>query len=416
MKKFVVAGPSTYGVKNAGDDAMLRNLVDGLRGHFPDSDIILLARHPDPDFDREFGVHSIKNVDHDSKRESRGRWFRGFNAGDPTDHLASIRHAIEECDLLIIGGNSFMEISANEFLRGVASYVALLVEWAKFLQTPYMLYGVEAHPISDPMTRQLTRFIVDNSELVTVREHASREQLLKAGADDRRIKVLADPAFGLQPARDRKLAMDLLRSEGITFRSDHVVGIGFRHMYWQWGPTETEQYTRKMAALCDSVIDRTGADLLFIPNCTYDVDTQNEDDRVMARAIRREMKNPRRTFLIEGDYLLSKTLAFYTVLDAFISNRRHACIFAALHEVPFVALSTGYMWHFTPFVEALSMPNQAINFIDEPLDALGACVERTWEDRRALSRTLASALPELRTRAHQHTVEIANLVNGGGAA
>ena len=78
MKKFVVTGASTYGVKNMGDDAMFANLVDGLRRDFPGCEITFVCRHPDPEFDKVFGVKSIKNIDHDSKEQSLGRWFNGF--------------------------------------------------------------------------------------------------------------------------------------------------------------------------------------------------------------------------------------------------------------------------------------------------------------------------------------------------
>ena len=70
MKKIVIAGASTYGVKNAGDDAMLSNLVNGFRRRIPDCEMTFLARHPDKRFDEVFGVSSIKNFEHDSKKQS----------------------------------------------------------------------------------------------------------------------------------------------------------------------------------------------------------------------------------------------------------------------------------------------------------------------------------------------------------
>ena len=39
---------------------------------------------------------------------------------------SEIKNAIDQADLMIIGGNSFMEISENEFLHGVSSYSATL--------------------------------------------------------------------------------------------------------------------------------------------------------------------------------------------------------------------------------------------------------------------------------------------------
>lgn len=46
--KILVAGACTYGVKNAGDDAMLEVLCKRLRKLKPGLEIIFLARHPGP--------------------------------------------------------------------------------------------------------------------------------------------------------------------------------------------------------------------------------------------------------------------------------------------------------------------------------------------------------------------------------
>ena len=65
-----------------------------------------------------------------------------MNAGDEACNLHEIKNAIDQADLMIIGGNSFMEISENEFLHGVSSYSATLATLAKFCNTPFALYGV----------------------------------------------------------------------------------------------------------------------------------------------------------------------------------------------------------------------------------------------------------------------------------
>ncbi len=402
MKRIVVAGASTYGVKNLGDDAMFCNLVTGLRRHLPDCRITFLARHPHHRFDQEFGVQSIKNFDHDSKAQSLGRWFWGFNPGDPTDHLRDIRQAIEECDLLVIGGNSFMEVSENDFLRGVASYSALLAIWARLLQKPYVLYGVAGHPLEGVLTKQVARFLCGNAGVVTVREEFTRQQLVNAGVDEGNIRVLADPAFGLDPNWDRDLAWNILDREGIRFSSDAVVGIGFRHMYWKWSEPEAEGYARKMAQLCDFMVKTFGVDLLFIPNCTYHVDTPNEDDRVIGRTVINHMRESSKAHLICGEYTLQETLSLFSLLDLHVSNRRHSCISAALHHVPIVSMSSGHLWHFNPFLEALGIPGQVMNFTEGSLASLQDKVSETWGCRSAVTHRIIQVLPTLRKQAHRH--------------
>lgn len=410
MKKIVVAGASTFGVNNFGDDAMFSNLTQGLRRRFPDCKITFLARHPDKKFDRFFGVRSIKNIDHDSKKQSRGRWFLGFNPGDPALHLRKIREAIAACDLLVIGGNSFMEVSPSSFLRGVASYSALLVSFAKLFEKPFCLYGLACHPLQDGYTKEAARFLCENAELVTVREAFTKQELLRAGVDGRNIHILADPAFGIEPIRDRNKAQGILKDENIRFNTQRIIGVCFRHLYWIWTEAECKKYTAKMAKLCDSMAQDLKAELLFIPNCTYQVDTPYEDDRVISKLIHRKMKYPEKMHLIKGDYNLAQILSLFQLPQMMVSNRRHSCIFASLYNLPIVALTMDTEWHMRPFMQALSLSGQVINFKDADLDYLKLKIKKAWLNKTRIARKLSGILPDLRRQAHQHINLLAGLL------
>ncbi len=402
MKRILIAGASTYGVKNLGDEAMFCNLVEGFRRHLPDCQMTFLARHPNQEFDETFGVHSIQNFEHASKAHSLGRWFRGFNPGDPSDHLARIRQEFESCDLLVIGGNSFMEVSESDFLRGVVSYSAMLATWAKLFQKPYVLYGVAVHPLEGALTKQVARFLCGNAHVVTVREEYTREQLGNAGVDEGNIRVLADPAFGVEPNWDREQALSILSQEKISLSDAPLVGIGFRHMYWKWSDAEAKDYAKKMATLCDFLVQQFGVELLFIPNCTYHVDTPNEDDRVIAETVRGYMQEAQKAHFIRGDYQLNDILSLFPLLSLHLSNRRHSCIFAALHHVPFMSMSSGHLWHFNPFLNALGIPEQVMNFTEESLGNIQEKLVLTWDNQATLKQKMAQVLPSLRSQAHQH--------------
>lgn len=417
MKKIIIAGASTYGVKNAGDDAMFSNLISRIKKRFPNSQITFLARHLDKNFDKFFGIKSIKNIEHDSKKQSLGRWFWGFNPGDPTGHLRIIQKAIEDCDLIIIGGNSFMEVSESNFLRGVVSYSATLATWAKLFQKPYALYGVAAHPLKNDLTKQLARFLCGNAIIVTVREEFTKKQLIDAGVNDSNVQVFSDPAFGIDPISDRNIALNILSKENIQLKkSRKIIGIAFRHMYWVWNEKELNHYTEKMAALCDFVVENLGAEILFIPNCTYNIDTKYEDDRVIAEIIKNKMKLQDRVHLIKNEHNLTETVSLYQLLDMLVSNRRHSCIFAAIQGVPFIAISTGHMWHFKPFVEALLIPNQAISFINNNLDCLKMAIKETWENRKDLLKNISKTIPLLRKKARSQVDAIINICKSGDEA
>ena len=115
MKRILIAGASTFGVKNQGDDAMFCNLVEGFRRHLPDCQLTFLARHPNEQFDKAFGVHSIKNFEHENKAQSLDRWFWGFNPGDPGDHLA--KGAFINAGKILPAGTENTAVSLQNFIH-----------------------------------------------------------------------------------------------------------------------------------------------------------------------------------------------------------------------------------------------------------------------------------------------------------
>ena len=85
---------------------------------------------------------SLKNLDHDHKDLAKNRFFLGMNKGDNTNHLRKISKEMSNADLLVIGGNLFMEVHKNSFLEGVSSYSATLATLARFNSVPVSLFGV----------------------------------------------------------------------------------------------------------------------------------------------------------------------------------------------------------------------------------------------------------------------------------
>lgn len=411
--KFVVTGPSTYGVKNAGDDGMFSNLVEGLRREAPNCDIVFVCRHPDSHFDAVFQVRSVRNVDHDNKEQSQGRWFYGFNAGDDPCRLSAIRREIETCDAMIIGGNAFMEVSANDYLRGVASYAALFAQMAICLGKPYYLYGVAVHPaIRQEQTQQIARFVCSNARLVLLREEFSRHCLLEVGVPGSNLRVLGDPVFGSSAVVGKERGLRLLSEEGIHPRSEALVGVSFRLTYWNCTDEVAERQTTKMARLCDQIIKDLNVEILFVPNCTYDVDTHLEDDRYVARLVWDKMKYQEQTHQVRGEYLFPDILTLFPLLSMHLSNRRHSCINAAIHGVPFVALISGAPMHIRPFMEALEVPRQVADFQADGCSEIYALLEETWNNREPLTESIKGRLGGLRNLAHRYTTLIAEDLAG----
>lgn len=402
-KKIVITGASTYGVKNHGDDAMLATLVQGLKKAYPDVEITFICRHPDPDFDAVFGFRSIKNLDHDSKELARGRIFWGMNQGDPDNHLRAITEALSSADLLIIGGNCFMEIFPNGFLQGVSSYGATLATLAKFVGTPFALYGVNVvSEIKHETTQAHTRFLVGNAVSVTMRETSGKNYLSAIGVEGNQIHVLGDPAFGI--VGQHIDGREVLAKEGIYVEGRPVVGVAFRYEYWQGDESKFRLIGRQLAQVLDALVEKLDVQILFVPNCTYTEGNEWQDDRVVHNNVRDCMKHKSQAFSVNADLNVFETFSLFQLLDMHISNRRHSCIFAALNNIPFVAIDSSLIGHMKPFLQDLGVPNQLADIDDWA--GVESLAEKTWKGRHSIKARMQSFTEYLRAKALTHTSRI----------
>jgi len=333
--KILLAGG--YDTNNLGDHGSLEVFQRDLRKLDPSSEIVVLSRHPDVEFDETYNVRSILNLDHKNKAESIGRWFNGLNPGDDTGHLKKIWKELASSDLFVIGnGRLFVDISLD-FMHGPLPYFALLVTLAKFLNVPVMIFSMTIVPVKSKIGRTLLKYIVSNADIITVREESSREELLELGISGDKINVIPDAAFGLDYIDRKEGGRQLLAQEGMVLDNKKFVGMNFRHTHLE--TSVKKDYYSALARLCDELYQSIKRDILLIPQMTYGIDNPLDDDREVYRLVYENCINKKHIHIIDGRYNVFDTLAIYQICEMVFSMRRHGIIFAATQHIPVFALS-----------------------------------------------------------------------------
>ena len=415
VKKIVIAGTSVYGIGNLGDEALLKVLVDSLREMNPDIELVLIARHPGEYLDSFFGVRSIQNLEYQTKEESLGRWFRGLNPGDDTSHLRSIVDELESADLFIVGGDPFNELSMG-FGWGLMPHATSLITLARFIGVPVGLYGIHmGRPLATPIGKEMTRYCVGNVDAITLREEFSRQVLAEMGIRTDHSAVLADPAFGLKPIASREPGTAILEKLDIRVSGKPVVGMNFRHQYWNWDTETWAHYREIVASFCDALVEDMDADILFIPNSNYELDAKiqlYQDDRPTNREIQSAMCHRERGHLVEARLDLTETLSLFPLLDLHISSRRHSLVFAALHGVPILAIGAGGKWHIGPAVAEMGVKDAFIELDDISLAALASMAAAIHADSTGMKERLLDRVAALREPACMHARELVRIAVG----
>jgi polysaccharide pyruvyl transferase CsaB len=229
-----------------------------------------------------------------------------------------VTQAIREADLVINGGGSLLQDRTSS--RSL--YYYLFIIWqAKLLGKQVVLYANGIGPVNGPVNRRLTRGILNQVDLITLREPTSLAELRTLGVNRPPIEVTADPVFGLSPASPER-ARQLLRAAGAP-EGRPLIGISVR----QW-PGQ-ERWGAAVAAAADHLALRHGAAVVFIP-------MEFPGDVVMADEVARQMRQP--ATIMRDKLIATDCMAVIGELDLLLGMRLHSLIFAGRQQVPLVGI------------------------------------------------------------------------------
>ena len=401
-KKFIVTGASTYGVDNHGDDAMLSCLIRGLKKKYKNPEIIFLARHPNKKFDNLYGFKSLKNLDHDHKDLAKNRFFLGMNPDDKTIHLKKISEAMSKADMLILGGNLFMEVHKNSFLEGVSSYTATLATLARFHSVPISLFGVNiVDEIKDKITIDHANFLVGVSKAVTVREKHVIQRFKKINLKNlQNVKVFGDPAYGVDIKTDGIFSTEnVLKKIKLRLPKERrIFGINIRYEYFNgFKKEQLNKFFKKISSLIEKIDKEFKPFFLFIPNCTYKQSNPWHNDVLVHQSILKNIKRKIDYHFVKDDLNLFETLSLFKVVDLHITNRRHSFIFSSLMNKPSIIINGSWTYHQAPVLKELELSKQLYSMKD-PERKLVSKIKKTFVDYKIIQKKLKKNIKYLRKR------------------
>ena len=294
-KKLLICG--YYGFANAGDEAMLMAVIDALSNMRADLDITVLSGNP---------------------KETRER--HGVKAVHRLNVLAIIK-ALFSSELVISGGGSLLQDVTSR--RSIFYYLGVL-QLAKLLRKPVMLYGQGIGPINGSWARRLTRFVCRQLDLITVRDRKSKEELANLGIDVEKVHLTADPVMAMNQV-DKHIGRLILRRYNME-GAKMLVGISVRN--WQG----IEGFKSVLAKVADSLIKDYDARVVFMP-------LQYPDDIAVSEEVVALMQEKQQVAVINERCSISDFLSLVGNMSLLISVRLHALIFGAVMHVPVIGVS-----------------------------------------------------------------------------
>jgi polysaccharide pyruvyl transferase CsaB len=340
---------------NLGDEAILEGILGALRASVR-AEVTVFSRNPPDTLARQKVEHAV-NPRSLTRKE--------------------ITPVIRELDLLVLGGGGILfDGEVDAYLREVLI--------AHEVGVPVLVYSISAGPLARRESRLAVRDALNAapSTVITVRDRLGMRLLEDVGVTHE-IQLAADPAFLLEP---EALSADALKAEGVTL-DRHTVGFSVREPGPAAPDIDPEQYYGLLANAADFLIERFDAEVVFVPMEKYDVQHSH--------AVVAHMRFPENAEILRRRYSSRQILDLMGRFDFAVGMRLHFLIFAALRGTPFSALP--YASKVTGLLEDLGMDTPPLETIG--IGQLIGRIDRKWDTREALRKSIGERVPALRARA-----------------
>lgn len=364
MSDVVISG--YYGFRNNGDDTLLMAIVSELRAKKPDIDIVVLSKNP-LETQRIYNVRSVSR-----------------------ENIFAILREIKNTKLLISGGGTLIQdgTSTKSLL-----YYLWIIKIAHLLGKKVMLYANGIGPLGSKYNRTLTRRILNKTDIITLRDKMSHDELLDIGVTEPQIYLTADPAFVLdETGEDAEKVM----AENNIPTEKPLLLISVR----PWKMLKAD-FCDVVAKACDYAAEKYGLYPVLLP-------MQLSRDTALSAKIRAKMHLPCTVIRTEND--VKRLLAIYKNTGLCIGMRLHTLIYSAVSCVPMVGLV--YDPKVSGFLDYIGVDN-CIDAEDVTLELLIDAIDNTLVDPEAEREKLSKRRDMLKKKAVLNTELAIELLSGG---
>jgi polysaccharide pyruvyl transferase WcaK-like protein len=182
-----------------------------------------------------------------------------------------------------------------------------------------------------------------------------------------------------------------LKREHIEKKS-RMIGLSVREPGKAAPDLDEKEYHALLANAADFMVDHLDADVILIP-----MERKTSFDVKHSHAVISQMLLPQRANILKNEYTSGQILSIISHLHFAVGMRLHFLIFAALQQVPFVALP--YATKVVGLLDDLDLKMPPLNLVNA--GRLIAHIDNAWDNKEELRARVHEKLPLLQERARQ---------------
>ncbi|MBQ3379329.1 MAG: polysaccharide pyruvyl transferase CsaB [Clostridia bacterium] len=279
---FLILG--YYGFNNSGDDALLDAVIQNLLSIQPGLSLCVLSN-------MSMKLRNEKDID----------FFDRFN-------IISVIRTLKHSETLIYGGGNLIQDVTST--KSLIYYVSVLF-CAQIMGAKTMLYSNGVGPVNKKFNRYIVKKIVNNVDVITLRESISHAFLNEIGVTKPDIYETADITLTIDPPAPERID-EILRAENIP-PEDKFVCVSVRN--WKNNPASFEG---DLARALDEIYAQRGFRALFIP-------FHEPFDRDISKRVMALMNTD--ALVLSGKYNAQDIIGVISRSELVLGMRLHSLIF-----------------------------------------------------------------------------------------
>ncbi|MEJ6950258.1 polysaccharide pyruvyl transferase CsaB [Natronospora cellulosivora (SeqCode)] len=375
MAKIIISG--YYGFDNLGDEAILMSMIEAFKSIDKNLEITVLSNSPEKT-SNEYGVDSINR----------------------NNILAFIKE-LKSADLFISGGGSLLQDVTG--WKSIPFYLGQVI-LAKILRRKTVVFAQGIGPVQNKKYQYIIKKVLGKVDLLSVRDFRSKDLLENWGLNEKEVKLAADPVYFLKTISKNKssehrelFSEDLKR---ILSSEKPLIGVSVR----PWGDNN---YLSAMADSLAKLARNITANLLITPMHFHeDQETSLKLKKMIIKKFN-ESKYQGEIMLDLKKYTPGEMLDIYKKLDLLIGVRLHSLIFAAVNNVPFVAVE--YDPKVKAFLEMISLTS-GIDIENLDSKKLLRISESIWKNREQFKGVLEQQGSQLNKLALNNFITVLDMI------
>ena len=375
-KRITVLG--NFSGRNAGDNAILGNLLDDISSSHPDVEFIVPTLNPR--FVRTaFGQHRV-----------RALGLMPWNGALKIFGLPTVR-AMLSADLVLVTDNILFDRSFFNPAFNYLSTISLIAPLCKRRNIPVVLYNASLGPINTERGRRALQRVLDAGPVGILRDTSSPQLVRDLGLRGPEFVAGADCALNTRPPADDRIE-SLMAQLFQRPRRRPVIGLNVNAYIdsWQGRTGDTSRFTSIVAEAVNQITADFKVDvLLFV--------TQVMDHRI-TRELRDKLRQNKNIPVASNPQVSFQEIAgLLSRMDLLIAMRTHAQILAASVATPFVNINSYPKSR--AFLDTIGMGDWSLDVAEVTVERLIELVHRAWLARDSSRAQLLTEVRRERDKA-----------------